>query len=108
MARLALVSFPHAATINVNGLIWNRLGCGELPGSDLSKTRTSIPLTGPFCPWKRQLEAQIEATERHAVEERWNEEARCALEAVIAATQDRIKETRTLIAKIDEILAKRR
>jgi hypothetical protein len=54
------------------------------------------------------MEGQIEVAERHAIEERWNEKARCALEAVITATQGRIKETRALIAQIDEILAKRR
>jgi hypothetical protein len=54
------------------------------------------------------MEGEIDVAERHAVEERWNEEARWALEAVITATQDTIKETRALIAKIDEILAKRR
>jgi hypothetical protein len=59
-------------------------------------------------PMEAKMLGQIEAAERHAVEERWNEEARCALEGIISATQDRIKETRALIAKIDEILAKRR
>jgi hypothetical protein len=54
------------------------------------------------------MEGQIEVDERHAVRERWNEEARCTLEAIIAATQDTIKETQALIAKIDGILAKRR
>jgi hypothetical protein len=28
------------------------------------------------------MEGQIEVAERHAIEERWNEEVRCALEAV--------------------------
>ena len=52
------------------------------------------------------MESKIEVEERHGVQERWNEEARCALEALITATQATIKETRTLIAKIDRILAK--
>ena len=52
------------------------------------------------------MEGQTEVAERHA--EQWNEEARCALEAIITATQDTIKETRALIARIDEILLKRR
>jgi hypothetical protein len=54
------------------------------------------------------MEDKIEVAERHAVLERRNEEAKWALEAIITATQDTIKETRALIAKIDEILAKRR
>jgi hypothetical protein len=54
------------------------------------------------------MEGEIDVAERRAVEERKSEEARWALEAVITATQDMIKETRALIAKIDEILAKRR
>jgi hypothetical protein len=54
------------------------------------------------------MEGQNEVGERHAVEERRNEEVKWALEAIIIATQDTIKETRALIAKIDEILAKRR
>jgi hypothetical protein len=54
------------------------------------------------------MEGKIEVAERHAVEERRNEEAKWALEAILTATQDTIKETRALIAKIDEILAKRR
>jgi acetate kinase len=53
------------------------------------------------------MEGKIEVAECRDVEERWNEEARCALEAIITRTQDRITQTRALIAKIDKILAKR-
>jgi hypothetical protein len=59
-------------------------------------------------PMEATMEGEVDVGERHAVEERWNEEASWALEAIIAATQDTIKETRALIAKIDEILARRR
>jgi hypothetical protein len=53
------------------------------------------------------MEATMEAVAQCRVEEQWNEEERCALEAIITATEDTIKETRALIATIDQMLAKR-